>query len=33
VAVVRDLAPEGKRFSFVDQDGRELGWSVRRVEA
>ena len=33
VAVVRDLAPEGKRFSFVDRDGRELGWPVRRVEA
>jgi hypothetical protein len=31
VAVVRDLASEGKRFSFVDRNGRELGWPVRFV--
>jgi hypothetical protein len=29
VAVVRDLDPKGKRFSFTDQGGRELGWPVR----
>lgn len=29
VAVVRTLDPRGKRFSFVDQNGRELGWPVR----
>ena len=29
VAVVRDLDPQGKDFSFTDQDGRELGWPVR----
>ncbi len=32
VAVVRDVDPGGKKFSFVDQDGRELGWPVRRVD-
>ena len=32
VAVVRDVDPRGKDFVFVDQDGRELGWPVRRVE-
>ena len=32
VAVVRDVDPRGKDFSFVDQDGRELGWPVRRVD-
>lgn len=31
VAVVRDVDPGGKRFSLVDQDGRELDWPVRRV--
>ncbi len=31
VAVVRDVDPQ-KDFSFVDQNGRELGWPVRRVE-
>ena len=31
ISVLRGLAPGGKRFSFVDEDGRELGWSVRRV--
>ena len=31
VAVVRDLDPRGKGFSFVDQDGKALGWPVRRV--
>jgi hypothetical protein len=29
VAVVRDLDPRGKGFSFVDQDGEALGWPVR----
>ena len=32
VAVVRDVDPQGKDFSFVDQDGRELDWPVRRVD-
>lgn len=31
VAVVRDLALQGKDFLFVDRDGKELGWPVRRV--
>lgn len=31
VAVVRGVGPR-KDFSFVDQDGRELEWPVRRVE-
>ena len=31
VAVVRDLEPRGKDYSFVDQDGEELGWPVRRA--
>lgn len=31
VAGVRDVDPQ-KDFSFVDQDGRELGWPVRRVD-
>jgi PrcB C-terminal len=31
VAVIRELDPRGKDFSFVDEEGRELGWSVRRV--
>jgi PrcB C-terminal len=31
VAVVRDLDPKGKQFSFTDQSGRELGWPVRLV--
>lgn len=31
VAVVRDLDPQEKDFSFVDQAGQELGWPVRRV--
>lgn len=31
VAVVRDLEPRGKDFSFVDQDGEELGWPIRRA--
>jgi PrcB C-terminal len=31
VAVVRDLDPQGKRFSFTDQGGRELDWPVRIV--
>jgi hypothetical protein len=33
VAVVRDVDPRGKIFSFVDQDGRKLGWPVQRVES
>jgi hypothetical protein len=31
VAVIRDLDPEGKNFIFVDEEGRELGWPVRRT--
>ena len=31
VAVVRDLEPRGKDFSFVDEEGRELCWPVRLV--
>jgi hypothetical protein len=31
VAVVRDVDPQ-RGFSFVDQDGRELSWPVRRVD-
>jgi hypothetical protein len=31
VAVIRGLNPEGKDFSIVDENGRELGWPVRRV--
>ncbi len=31
VAVVRDVDPQ-RAFSFVGQDGRELGWPVRRVD-
>lgn len=31
VALVRGLDPEDKRFSFVDGEGRELGWEVRRA--
>jgi PrcB C-terminal len=29
VAVIRDLNPEGKDFSFMDEEGRELDWQVR----
>jgi len=32
VAVVQDLDLQGKDFSFVDQDGKELGWPVRLVD-
>ena len=32
VAVVRNLDPRGKDFSFTDQNGRELGWPVRLVD-
>ena len=31
VAVIRELDPGGKHFSFVDENGRELGWPVSRV--
>ena len=31
VAVVRNVNTRGKDFSFVDQNGRELGWPVGRV--
>src|SRR5215210_1219710 len=31
VAVIRGLSPEGKDFSFVDENGRELDWPARRV--
>ena len=31
VAVIRELDPGGKDFSFVDENGRALGWPVRRV--
>jgi len=31
VAVVRGLNPEGKDFSFVDEEGQELDWPVRRA--
>jgi hypothetical protein len=31
VAVIRELDPGGKDFSFVDENGRELGWPVRRI--
>ena len=33
VAVIRELDPRGKDFSFVDEEGRELGWPVRRAGA
>ena len=32
VAVVRDVGPRGKDFSFVGQEGRELGWPIRRAD-
>ncbi len=31
VAVIRELDPRGKDFSFVDEEGRELDWQVRLV--
>ena len=31
VAVVRDLDPRGLDLSFTDQNGRGLGWPVRRA--
>jgi hypothetical protein len=31
VAVIRDLSPEGKAFTFADEGGRELDWPVRRA--
>ena len=31
VAVVRDVGLRGKAFVFVAQNGRQLGWPVRRV--
>jgi hypothetical protein len=32
ISVLRDLAPEGKTFSFADGEGKKLDWPVRRVE-
>ena len=32
MAVIRELDPEGKDFSFVDENGRALGWPVRRYK-
>ncbi len=32
ISVLCGLPPGGKSFSFVDGDGGELGWPVRRVE-
>ena len=29
VAAVGELDPEGKRFAFVDKEGRALDWEVR----
>src|SRR5919106_1254499 len=31
VAVIRELDPGGKDFSFEDENGRALGWPVSRV--
>jgi hypothetical protein len=31
ISVLRGLSAEGKSFSFVDGEGRELGWPVRRA--
>ena len=31
ISVLRGLSAEGKSFSFVGGDGRELGWPVRRA--
>ena len=31
ISVLRGLSAGGKSFSFVDGEGRELGWPVRRV--
>ncbi len=31
ISVLHGLSPGGKSFSFVDGDGGELGWPVRRV--
>jgi hypothetical protein len=31
ISVLRGLSAGGKRFPFVDGEGRELGWPVRRV--
>jgi hypothetical protein len=33
VAVVRNLNPRGKDFSFTDQNGRELAWPVRFTDS
>jgi hypothetical protein len=33
VAVVRNLDPRGKDFSFTDQNDRELGWPVRSTDS
>ena len=32
VTVVLDVDPRAKDFSFVDRDGQELGWPVRRID-
>jgi hypothetical protein len=31
ISVLRGLSAEGKSFTFVDGDGRKLGWPVRRA--
>ncbi len=31
IAVVKDLNPQGRRFSFFEEDGQRLDWTVRRV--
>jgi hypothetical protein len=31
VAMIRDLSPEGKAFSFADERGRGLDWPIRRA--
>jgi hypothetical protein len=33
VAVLRNLDPRDKNFSFVDQNGRKLDWPVRLADA
>ena len=31
IAVVKDLNPEGRRFSFFEGDGQRLDWTIRRA--